>query len=128
MVIATTMQGGYGARHPVWVGMPFQRFDDIATPVDAILERGERRDIFALIAFLAGRLAIAKVRAREIRSDPVAARSLTVAQACAAYPVSRSFLYERGEALGVAHRPDGTRKIVVLEAQLKAYLDGRRRG
>lgn len=100
--------------------------DDIARQVDAILERSERREILALLALLAGRCELAKERASELRAAPAPARDLTVNAAAAAYPVSRSFLYERGEELGIAHRVDGTRKLIVNEAALRRLLEGRR--
>jgi hypothetical protein len=51
---------------------------------------------------------------------------ITVAQACRKYPVSRSFLYERGEREGIVARPSGSRKLVVNTEALERWLDGRR--
>lgn len=100
--------------------------DNIARQVDAILERADRKDVIALLALLAGRCEVAKERASELRSAPASARDLTVNAAVSAYPVSRSFLYERGVELGVAHRIEGTRKLIVNEAALRRLLEGRR--
>jgi len=101
--------------------------EEIATRVDAILERGCQRDVLALLVLLAGRVAMAQVRIADRQAEPVA-HEITVAQAVERYPVSRSFLYERGEDLGIAVRVAGTRKLVVHEAALQSLLQGRRRG
>lgn len=101
-----------------------QRLAEIAARADAILETGCRREVLDLLALLAGRAAVAQERVREIREQAAApARDLTVRAASAVYPVSRSFLYERGEALGLVHKtPEG--KVTVIESALRAYLEG----
>lgn len=103
------------------------RHDGIADLIDAVMANGTRAEIVAIIALLVARIFLLKDRARELRRTPTL-RTLTVTQAVATYPVSRSLLYERGEALGVAHRVDGTRKLMVDEAALRAWLTGQRRG
>lgn len=44
--------------------------------------------------------------------------------ASAAYPVSKGFLYERGEALGFVHRPLPGGKVVVDLDALERWLGG----
>lgn len=102
-----------------------QRLAEIATRADAILANGERKEVTCLLALVAGLTAVAKVRLLELREPAVPpARDLTVKAASAVYPVSRSFLYERGEALGLVHKtPEG--RVIVLERALREYLEGR---
>ena len=104
-----------------------QRIAEIAARADAVLEDGERREVLALLALLAGRFAVAQIRARELRelATSAPARVLTVKDATTQFPVSRSFLYEHGEQLGILHRPPHGR-VVVIESRLRAYLEGRR--
>jgi hypothetical protein len=99
---------------------------DIAAGIDGILDRGSRAEVLALLALLAGRLALAQERVRELRATEAAPRTMTVPEAVRRYPLSRSFLYERGESLGIARRVEGARKLVVDEAALRLYLRGRR--
>lgn len=114
-----------------WAGYGFHRtvgnLDEISVRVDTIIERGARRELLALLALLAGRFAVAKERARELREASGARtdRVLTVAEAAAEYPVSRSFLYERGQALGFVRRTS-TGKVTVIERALREYLEGKR--
>lgn len=101
------------------------RLEEIAARADAILETGCRREVLALLAVLAGRFAVAQERARELREPAAApARALTVKEAASAFPISRSFLYERGEALGLVNRTSNGR-VIVLERALREYLEGR---
>ena len=53
-------------------------------------------------------------------------RMLTAAQAMAAFGVSKSFLYERGEELGFARRPEGIRGVRFSERDLRAWMERRR--
>lgn len=101
------------------------RIAELALLADAILESGGRGEVLELLAFLAGRCAIAQIRARELHEQASApARDLTIREASSTYPVSRSFLYERGEALGLVHRtPEG--RVIVIERALREYLEGR---
>lgn len=108
------------------------RVDEIARLLALVRERGVRGEVLAVLALLVGEVVLFKDRSRELRlraaHPPSLARDLTVAQAAAQYPVSRSFLYERGEDLGIAHRPNGTRKLVVKEEALRRFLEGRTNG
>jgi hypothetical protein len=47
-----------------------------------------------------------------------------VAEVVKRYPVNRSFLYESGEQLGIIHRPPNSKRVVVIEAALREYLEG----
>lgn len=101
--------------------------EEISVLARLILDHGERREVDALLVLVAGLHALAKIRAHELHPAPLPApaRDLTVKEAVSAYPISRSFLYERGEKLGVAHRtPHG--RLIVIESALRAYLEGRR--
>lgn len=103
------------------------RIEEIARLADAILQAGERREVLDLIALTAGRFALAKLRAHELQEQTaLPARDLTVKEATAAYPISRAFIYERGEALGFAHRTEHGR-IIVIESKLREYLEGHAR-
>ena len=101
------------------------RLEEIAASVDVILETGTRTDVLRLLAFLAGKFAVAKIRARELRHEEAkSGRDLTVKQAAHQYPISSSFLYERGEQLGIVHKtPEG--KVTVIEVALRKYLEGK---
>jgi len=102
-----------------------ERLAEIAVRADAILANGERKEVTCLLALVAGLTAVAKVRLLELRERVQPARALTVKAASAVYPVSRSFLYERGEALGLVNRTS-TGRIIVIESALRAYLEGQR--
>ena len=53
---------------------------------------------------------------------------ITVSEASTRYPISRSFLYERGQEEGIVTRPTGgAGKVVVNVAALERWL-GRRHG
>lgn len=99
------------------------RLTEVERLVDLILQQGHREDVVALLALLVGRCALALERSRELlQASTVPQGVLTVSQAVERYPVSRSWLYERGEGLGVARRLAGTRKLVVDEAALVRLL------
>lgn len=109
------------------------RVNEIAQLIDAVVAGELRTELVSLLSVMAGRFVLVKERARDLRERGYhvavsPSRMLTVAQATAIYPVSRSFLYERGEELGVAHRPDGTRRLLIIEEKLKGYLSGLDRG
>lgn len=102
------------------------RLAEISVRADAILSDGDRKEVTCLLALVAGLTAVAKMRLLELREQPSApARHLTVKAAAAAFPVSRSFLYERGESLGLVNRTS-TGRIIVIESALRAYLEGQR--
>jgi hypothetical protein len=98
---------------------------EIAARADHVLSHGTRKDVTGLLALVAGLAAVAQQRLIELREEPTVSRVLTVKDAAAAYPVSRSFLYERGEALGLTHRTEHG-KVVVRERALREYLEGTR--
>lgn len=93
--------------------------------------------LYAVLTEIAG-LALARVLAAPVSSlvtagetatgqSPDASQThlITVKRACSCYPVSASFLYERGEEVGIVHRtPQG--KVTVIEEALREYLSGRR--
>lgn len=87
-------------------------------------------DVSTLLA-LVGALDVARAHCLRVIAQVVQPEKpsqpsfISVSAACRKYPVSRSFLYERGEAEGIVTRPS-RRKVVVNVEALERWLGGRR--
>lgn len=101
----------------------------VATAVGLILRtpqgRAELGLLHAMLAYWQARTLARLVTAsrREESKD----RMLTVEQAAEVCGRSRSFLYERAEALGFGHRANGCRGLRISERELRTWMSGQDR-
>lgn len=65
-------------------------------------------------------------RERPAPMEPDGDRLLKAFEASRLFGVSRSWLYEHGERLGFARRPEGIRGVRFSERELRRWAEGRR--
>jgi len=104
--------------------MPHHRIRSIAAAIREVARApGSRDELVQLAATLAAWQARVMAALTAPPAAPAPDRMLTAEEATRAYGLSKSFLYARGEELGLARRPPGLRGVRFSERELRRWME-----